>query len=253
MRWYDNHIIIRPDTRGLPMPIYKPVHSGRLYEGIVRQIEQRILDGALKAGDRFPSERELAEQFGVSRTAVREAMKVLREKGLTESFPGRGAFVTNGTSRAVRHSLGLMMKIEQGEGAENIVEVREIIEPAIAAQAALRRTDDHLAAMQDALAIMESTDDPSAFIEADLDFHVVIAEAAQNDLILILLDSIIDLLREQRRHVFFVTGGAARGRYYHKLILDAIARRDPEAARQAMRAHMQQVRQDNQTAVSEVG
>src|SRR5437016_11346795 len=96
--------------------MYKTVQSSRLYEQIVQQIEDSILKGTLKTGDQLPAERELAQQFGVSRTAVREAVKALSEKGLVEAYSGRGTFVTNGTSQAIRHSLDLMMRINQQDG-----------------------------------------------------------------------------------------------------------------------------------------
>src|SRR6201981_1647303 len=92
-------------------PVYKVVRTARLYEQIVQQIEDSILKGALKPGDQLPAERELAQTFGVSRTAVREAVKALREKGLVEAYSGRGTFVTDGTSHAIRHSLDLMIRI----------------------------------------------------------------------------------------------------------------------------------------------
>src|SRR5207245_5188617 len=92
-------------------PVYKAVRTSRLYEQIVQQIEESILKGTLKTGDQLPAERELAEQFGVSRTAVREAIKALSEKGLVEAYSGRGTFITNGTSQAIRQSLDLMMKL----------------------------------------------------------------------------------------------------------------------------------------------
>src|SRR5437016_10687539 len=96
--------------------LYKTIRASRLYEQIVQQIEESIRKGAFKAGDQLPAERELAQRFGVSRTAVREAVKALAEKGLVESFSGRGTFVTNGTSQAIRHSLDLMMRINQQDG-----------------------------------------------------------------------------------------------------------------------------------------
>ena len=124
--------------------MYTPIRSGRLYEQIVDQIEALILNGKLKPGDKLPSETELAEQFSVSRTAVREAMKALIHKGLISSYSGRGTFVTDGTSDAVRESLGLMIKLGQEEGARSLAEVREIFEPEIAAMAATRRKKEHL-------------------------------------------------------------------------------------------------------------
>ena len=91
--------------------MYKAVQSSRLYEQTVKQIEESILKGELKPGDQLPAERDLAQQFGVSRTAVREAVKTLREKGLVESYSGRGTFITNGTSQAIKQSLDFMMRI----------------------------------------------------------------------------------------------------------------------------------------------
>src|ERR1700746_1234935 len=96
--------------------MYKAVQTSRLYEQIVEQIEQSILKGVLKPGNQLPAERELAQQFGVSRTGVREAVKALREKGLVEAYPGRGTFITNGTPPSIRQSLGRMMRADQQDG-----------------------------------------------------------------------------------------------------------------------------------------
>src|SRR5689334_8603549 len=104
--------------------VYKLVRTSRLYEQIVQQIEESIVKGDLKAGDQLPAERELALRFGVSRTAVREAVKALREKGLVEAYSGRGTFITDGTTHAVRQSLDLMVKIGQPEGSSHLAEVR---------------------------------------------------------------------------------------------------------------------------------
>jgi GntR family transcriptional repressor for pyruvate dehydrogenase complex len=225
--------------------VYKLVRTSRLYEQILQQIEDAILKGTLKPGDQLPAERELAQQFGVSRTAVREAVKALREKGLVEAYSGRGTFVTDGTSQAVRQSLDLMMRIGQPGGATHLAEVRAILEPEIAALAAVRAEEEDIATMREAVAVMDRSGlDGDAFIEADLDFHLSLAEAAANPLILSLIDSIVGLLREQRMRVFKVDGGPERGQLHHKRILEAVERRDSEKAREAMRAHLQQVRED---------
>jgi len=215
----------------------------------VQQIEESILKGALKAGDQLPAERDLAQRFGVSRTAVREAVKALREKGLVEAYTGRGTFITDGTSQAVRQSIGLIAKIGQPNGSTQLAEVRAILEPEIAALAATRIQEPHLALMREAVALMDRKyDDPDAFIEADLDFHLAVAEAADNPMILSLLDSIVGLLREQRTRIFQVEGGANRGQFHHKRILQAIEQHNPEKARDAMRAHLQQVREDSKAS-----
>jgi GntR family transcriptional repressor for pyruvate dehydrogenase complex len=211
--------------------MYKIVRSSRLYEQIVQQVEESIHKGALKAGDQLPPERELAEQFGVSRTAVREAVKALREKGLVEAYPGRGTFITDGSSYTFRQSLDRMMR-SGNEGFTSLAEVREMLEPEIAALATTRAAEEDIAAMREQVTAMDAAKgDPEAYIEADLDFHLALAEAADNAIILSLIDSIVGLLREQRIGIFQVEGGPERGQYHHKRILEAIEHRDPVGAR----------------------
>ncbi len=229
---------------------YLPVQNGRLYEKIVGQIETRIVSGDLKVGDQLPPENELAEQFEVSRTAVREAIKSLREKGLIEIRTGRGTFVTNATPMVMRQSLDLLMKFGTTDGSSSLVEVREIMEPEIAALAATRMTDELASALKEAYEVMEKAyDNPDLFIEADLDFHLALAEATQNPLIPALMDLIIDILRDERKRTAQVAGGLRRGQYHHRKILDAVYNHDPQAARLAMKEHLEQVRADLETSI----
>jgi GntR family transcriptional regulator, transcriptional repressor for pyruvate dehydrogenase complex len=229
--------------------MYKTIQNSRLYEQIVLQIEESVQKGDLKVGDQLPAERELAEQFGVSRTAVREAVKALREKGIVEAFPGRGTFITDGTSHGIRQSLDRMVKNGHPDGFTFLVEVREILEPEIASLAAARAQEQDLAAMREAISVMDAArQDPDAYIEADLDFHLSLAEAAANPLILSLIDSIVGILREQRIGIFRVDGGPERGQYHHKRILHAIEHRDSRGAREAMKAHLGQVREDSRNS-----
>src|SRR5437879_1250760 len=107
--------------------MYTPIQSVKVFEQVAEQIEKRILDGELRSGDRLPTERELAEQFHVSRTAVREAMKILAQKGLVDMRPGRGTIVIDGNSKAMRHSLGLMMRVGQAGNLSRLTEVLEVV------------------------------------------------------------------------------------------------------------------------------
>jgi GntR family transcriptional repressor for pyruvate dehydrogenase complex len=232
------------------MKKYLPVQSERLYERIVEQIETAIVAGELKVGETLPPERELAAQFAVSRTAVREAVKILREKGLIEIHPGRGTFVTNNAPNSMRQSFDSLIKFGPNDGSANLVEVREILEPEIAALAATRMTDEYIADMQDAVDIMDSAPNMDVYVEADLDFHLALAVATENPIIPALMDSIIDLLREQRKRIGLAEGGLARGQHHHKAILDAVKHKDPEAARQAMRRHLIQVAEDSSSSHS---
>jgi DNA-binding FadR family transcriptional regulator len=112
--------------------------------------------------------------------------------------------------------------------------------------AAVRATDQDLAAMRESLDVMESArQDSDAFIEADLDFHLALAEAAANPIVLSLIDSIVGLLREQRLRIFRIPGGPECGQHHHMRILEAIQRHDPQEARAAMQAHLSQVREDS--------
>jgi GntR family transcriptional repressor for pyruvate dehydrogenase complex len=234
--------------------MYTQIARTKVFEQIVAQIEQRVLSGELRDGDHLGSERELAEQFGASRTAVREALKTLAQKGLVDMRPGRGTIVIDGTSRAMRHSLHLMMRVEHLHNPVNLVEVREILEPGIAALAAARATEGDIAALREAVAVMDrALDDADTYIAADNDFHRALAGATQNPLILALTDSIVDLLSEQRKLIFSVEGGPQRGQAHHKGLLDVVARRDADGARERMRAHMRQVRDDTGRASGRAG
>src|SRR2546422_11566359 len=139
-----------------------------------------------------------------------------------------------------------MIKIGQPDGSTHLAELRAILEPEIAALAATRVEEQHVVTMRDAVAVMDrARHDPDAYIEADLDFHLALAEAAANPLILSLIDSIVGLLREQRMRIFQVDGGPERGQFHHKRILEAVEHRDAAGAREAMKAHMRQVREDS--------
>ena len=236
--------------------MYAPIHSSKVFERVAEQIEKRILDGELHKGDRLPTERELADQFQVSRTAVREAMKILAQKGLVDMRPGRGTIVIDGASAAMQNSIGLMMKLKLGEigGSDSLVEFRTILEVEIAALAAARTTEKEISVMRSAIEAMdESLNDADAFIAADNMFHEALAQATQNALIIILINSIVSLLSEQRKQIFEVEGGPQRGQIHHRRILESVVRRDPEAARAAMRSHLQQVRDDVNAATVQKG
>ena len=234
----------------LPASIYEPIQSERLYQQIVEQIEKLILSGTLKVGDKLSSERELAEQFGVSRTAVREAVKALREKGLVEVHPGRGTFITNSTSQVMRDSLNLLMKMGHGN-IWDLIDVREILEPEVAARAALARDKTSLIKLKKAVAQMDATvGQAGAWLEADLQFHRALAAATLNIILYHLVDSITDLRREYFSHLFFVPSNIQQAQRQHKLILDAIIRQDPEAARTATRTHLQHIREECATVVT---
>jgi GntR family transcriptional repressor for pyruvate dehydrogenase complex len=163
-----------------------------------------------------------------------------------DAFPGRGTFITGGHSNSMRQSLDRILKSGQADGAAHLTEIREILEPEIAALAAVRAGEQDLATMREAVAVMDNArQDADAYIEADLDFHLALAEAAGNPFVLSLIDSIVGMLREQRLRTFYVDGGPERGQIYHKRILAAMESRDVQGAREAMQDHLRQVREDS--------
>jgi GntR family transcriptional regulator, transcriptional repressor for pyruvate dehydrogenase complex len=150
----------------------------------------------------------------------------------------------------MRQSLDRILKSGEAGGTAWLVEFREILEPEIAALAARRAGEQDVAAMREAVRVMDAAQrDPESFIEADLDFHLALAEAAANPLILSLIDSIVELLREQRMQIFYIEGGPARGQLHHKRILEAVEHKDARGAREAMRLHLLQVREDSHGTV----
>jgi DNA-binding FadR family transcriptional regulator len=156
----------------------------------------------------------------------------------------------------MRRYLDRLIKSGEPDGWAHVVEMREILEPEIAALAAVRASDQDLATMREAVEVMDAANrDSDAYIEADLDFHLALGEAAANPIVLSLIDSIVGLLREQRLRIFQVGGGPERGQYHHRRILEAIQRHDAPGARAAMQAHLSQVREDsrNTTAVEQPG
>ncbi len=223
----------------------------KLYEQVVERVRQQILAGELKSGDQLPNERSLGERFGVSRTVIREAVKTLIQNGLVEVRRGQGTFVVDSTADALKESLRLMMGFASEERrAGEMVEVRELLEPDIAAAAALRHNEEDLAALRAAIREMDAAlGDAQGFIEADNRFHIALAVATQNHFIPRLLDSVVDLLQEMRAQIFQVTGGPTRGQRHHRDILAAVEAGDAEGARAAMLAHLAQVRQDGLHAV----
>jgi GntR family transcriptional repressor for pyruvate dehydrogenase complex len=233
---------------------YKPVSSERIYEQIVSQIEEQVLTGELHEGDRLGSERELAEQFGVGRAAVREAIKVLKEKGLVSVQPGKGTFITNDISEKAKKSLSFLMKLRTNEvdAFRKLIELRCIFEPDIAALAAERATDEDIKLMRSAVETMDrSQDDMDAYVDSDILFHQTIAKATRNDLIDSVLQPIIDLLYEQRKKNYMLGYSPIHAQAAHKRILKAITEKNSQAARMTMKDHLMQVIQDIEGEYSE--
>jgi GntR family transcriptional regulator, transcriptional repressor for pyruvate dehydrogenase complex len=230
--------------------VQEKIRNQRLYEQVVERVSGQIFDGRLKKGDQLPNERALADEYGVSRTVIREAMKTLAKDGLIEVRTGHGTFVVDDTAGALKNSIQTLMRIGQdADRLRELVELRELLEPGVAALAARRAERSDLDALQASIdAMNDAMDDSDAFIRADNRFHKQLALASRNRLIPRILDSIVDLLHELRGAIFQIEGGPERGQAHHRTILAAIRDRDATAARLAMEDHLAQVKRDSEAA-----
>lgn len=209
----------------------------RLFLEVVRQIEDRIIAGELKAGDMLPAERIMAEQFGVSRTVIREATKALELRGLVEVQHGRGVMVVRPSADSVADSVVRFLKIQESP-IWSLHELRSILEVEFSGLAAERRTEEDLKTLTDLFQHMSaSLDSPLEYVEYDFEFHRALAKAAHNPLFPLVLEPYVTLMREARRLGAMARNASRRSIGFHKPILEAIKNRDVAAARRAMREH----------------
>lgn len=214
----------------------KPTQT-RFSEQIATQIESLILGDQLRPGQKLPSERELAIQFGVSRTAIRESIKLLEERGLLESLDGRGAFVTALNLDNVASSLSLAYRM-QSCSADDLHEARWAVESINARLAAERATDEDIAAMEAAREIMDGAeDDPQRYTAADLQFHAAMASATHNPLLVVMARPLIEMIQTLGL-MTFKTGSRAERHQWHSRLLECVKNHDPFGAEEALRQHL---------------
>lgn len=214
-----------------------------LVETVAGELTEAILSGRLVQGQRLPSERDLGEQFGVSRTVIREAVRTLAARGLVSVTSGRGVAVAAIEPGTVSDTLRLFIRGQQAFDYGRIHEVRSTIEVETARLAAERATPDDLARLSELceqLAEDLKRGDHAAASEVDFEFHRALAAATQNDLFLIMLDSISDVLRDVRDRAFHVDGVGESGLTGHLEILKAVRNRDAEGARSVMASHLEE-------------
>ncbi|WP_201846471.1 FadR/GntR family transcriptional regulator [Streptomyces endocoffeicus] len=205
---------------------------------LTRRLLGYLLSGELKPGQRIPSERQLAETLSTGRSTVREAIKSLSLLGLLEQRVGDGTYLSRSTSDLLPQVIewGLLL----GEKSlEDLLEARHHLEVQLAGWAAERRTEQQLERLQDlARQMRDAGDDFDAYAAADIAFHLQVAEASGNTVLTSVLTNIQSLLRAWASRVIRTAGETKTSLAMHEPILKAVERRDAEAARQAMRAHM---------------
>ena len=220
---------------------FTQVRRTRVYEGVAQQIQRLIADGALKPGDMLPPERELAERFGVSRSSLRDAIRSLELAGLLVPKQGEGTMVADISPDALVAPIASVL-VRKRELIAELIEVRKILEPALAARAAMHATPEDIARLDELLKLQrEKAFRGESWVEEDTEFHNTVARAARNGVLLKVLDVLMDLLRETRAKALQVDGRLQRSLAGHRRVLEALKRRDPAAAERAVRIHLEEI------------
>jgi GntR family transcriptional repressor for pyruvate dehydrogenase complex len=201
---------------------------------IAERVRRLITEQHLGSGDRLPSEREMAEQFGVSRSSIREGIKLLAAQGLVETRTGDGIYVTDDLTTSVLQPVSWAISLIDTDYSD-FVETRMILEPTVAALAALRASEDDKRQMLETIHRLEaSLGDQEKVVEADMDFHLVIAKSVSNQLLFEAMVGIQRLLRPILSSTPLELEYQKLALQEHKDIFEAIQRGDAAEARDAM-------------------
>jgi GntR family transcriptional repressor for pyruvate dehydrogenase complex len=216
----------------------RPVVKTSISDKIVDQIMSLISRGDLKPGQRLPSERELCKNFGAGRSSLREALRCLCIVGVLNARVGEGTSVAVDGGKFLGKIVEWRVMTERHD-IENLMEVRIALEGVAAASAARRGSAQDLLKLQALLAKMEAAaDDARRFAGLDLEFHVTLAEASENPLIVDLVAMIRGQLEKALPRVLLLPNARPLSLNEHVSIVNAIKRRDPDAAREAMQSHL---------------
>jgi GntR family transcriptional regulator, transcriptional repressor for pyruvate dehydrogenase complex len=223
----------RPATFG------RVTRTPRLSDTVAQQMLEAIVAGDFREGDNLPSERELSDQFGVSRTVIREAVRTLATRGVVEAQSGRGVRVIAPDPDRVTEAMSLLLRADGALDFNKVHEVRTMLETHFAGVAAERSTEDNHHELEELLDAWEdATGDVDVSSQLDVNFHRAIAKSGRNELFLVLLDSIAGALLENRRATLALEHLHAKVYTEHRDIVAAIKARNPDKARQAMEIHL---------------
>lgn len=219
---------------------FELVRRAKVYEEVARQIERLILK-KLQPGDKLPSERELAEALGVSRSSIRDAIRSLELMGMVAPRQGAGTIVLEISTESLVNPLAKTLKRKE-ELIGELLDFRKMLEPPLAARAAAHASADEISEMEEILERQQQKVRAGEnTVAEDSEFHYAIALASGNSVVFKVLDTLMDLLRDTRERSLQVEGRAQKSLVGHRRILAAIKRHDAEEAKAAMRRHIEDV------------
>jgi GntR family transcriptional repressor for pyruvate dehydrogenase complex len=218
-----------------------------LSQRIERTIEEAIRDKKLAIGSKLPTEREMCESFGVSRTALREALRRLSARGLISIQKGSGMYVSEINIEDAIQTMNLYYDLKfDPHLLSQIIEVRSLFEPQIASLAALNRTEQDLRELASNVADFEQCDPDNTQMEADLDnrFHLCITKATQNPVVQVTMEPIYSLLPRMRNYIYGNIGGEkANTLHFHRSLVESIRRKDARQSCSLMKEHLARTRE----------
>ncbi len=221
---------------------WRLVRPPRRSDAVLDALQEMIVSRELRPGDRLPTERDLAELFGVGRNSVREAIRQLALLGLVEAYQGGGTFVLESSADSLVRPFRNLVQVG-GTTADKVMEFRLIFEPTVAALAALRRDERSLAALEEALADFEEAmrggrDDAAAH---DTRFHHLVAEATGNPVVAAVEGALMELLHAFRKQALERAGyePGERVTHGHREVLDHIRGGDAGGAAESIRRHLE--------------
>jgi len=222
--------------------LLKPIKRVRLYENAVEQIQSLILRNRYKPGDRLPPERNLAQQLNISRPSLREALRILSVMGLIQINVGNGIYVKEVSFlpyvESVNLSISSRLQMER-DSFIKLWQVRKILEVAMVELLGRRVTEPLLKSLWHCIEEMKKNiDDQDSFISSGIRFHRLIAEAGQNEILILLWDTLVELIRKSHDKIYRIARSPKRSLLAHRRIYFALKKRNVRKAVEAMRKHM---------------
>lgn len=238
---------MRPTTSTITRSVEKRMprfERLKLRDQVVDALIEMIEEQGLRPGDAFPSERALVDQFGVSRTVIREAMSALEVRGILGIDQGKRPRVASNSGSALRDELRLIARVEPA-ALWDLFDVRKMFEVEVAALSAARHDPDAIASMQGAVRRMrEHLSEPEGYVDADVDFHNALLVGSGNRVLERLMRPVTELMLTSRMITAYKRRPTRAALVEHEAILAAVERADAKAAREAMRAHLAATERD---------